>query len=252
MEERTGSTEKQPNGGIAIGRLVDDITQSKTFKKNKIIRFKYNAVDDVAKQMFSHLARSLYEPNFNITRENAAIYKFIISYALGNDDLEKFNVCANADKCKSLGLIGNTGSGKSLAMQIFREFCKIDDMKYAVGGKIKRFVPVIISARRIVNEFNSHGYDALDTISNYDSLIIDDLGAENQNAKYYGSEVQVIEYIIEERYNSNLLTHFTTNLDMTQIEDEYGERVRSRLFQSTNLIKMILNDHRMVGCDYER
>ena len=249
MGERTTTTEQAKSGTIRA--VVDEIVKSKSFRNNQIMRFGYNADDDVAKQMYAHLARSLFEPNFKITASNKNIYEFIIAYALGRSDLDKYNVCTNSDNCKAIGIIGNTGSGKSLAMQIFREFCKVDDIKYAIGGKIKRFTPVMISARRIVNEFNSKGYDALDVITNWDSMIIDDLGAENQNAKYYGSEVQVMEYVIEERYNKNLLTHFTTNLDMRQIEDEYGERVRSRLFKSTNLIKMVSSDFRMEGVEYE-
>ena len=240
-------SKQQTDTGDRFKQLVTDIVENRAAKTDDVVRFNYNANIEVAKQVFTHLARNKFEPNFKMTSQNINLYKFIIDYALGRD-LDNHIICGNnttPDKCKALGLMGNTGSGKTLVMQIFREFCKIDGIKYAVGGKVKNFVPVMISARRIVNEFNSHGYAALDTICSYDSLIIDDLGAENQTVKYYGSEVDVIEYVIEERYALNNMTHFTTNLNFAEIEDVYGERVRSRLYQRTNLIKITVSDHRM-------
>lgn len=234
-----------------IKNLIKKISDDRGIKYSKqITRFHYNAPINTALAMYEHIAKKNYEHEFEITAENKPYYEFIVCYALGYQNLEKYaDIAPMASINKGLGVMGNTGSGKSLMMQVFKEFCKIDNMKYAVGGRICRFTPVMLSARRIVNEFNSQGYAALDTVTNYDSLIIDDLGAENQTAKYYGSEIQVIEYVIEERYSKGLMTHFTSNMNMHQITEVYGERVRSRLFEKTNLIKMVIPDHRMKGIE---
>ncbi|WP_324068987.1 MAG: hypothetical protein RSE15_00200 [Flavobacterium sp.] len=67
----------------------------------------------------------------------------------------------------------------------------------------------------------------------------DDLGTEN-NLKYFGNECNVMAEILLSRYDlfifKKLKTHITTNLSATEIEKQYGNRVRSRLRQMVNLI----------------
>lgn len=67
----------------------------------------------------------------------------------------------------------------------------------------------------------------------------DDLGVEN-NLKYYGNECNVMAEILLSRYDlfisHNMLTHITTNLNSSEIESMYGNRVRSRMRQMFNLI----------------
>jgi DNA replication protein DnaC len=67
----------------------------------------------------------------------------------------------------------------------------------------------------------------------------DDLGAE-QSLKYYGNECNVMGEILLSRYeyfvSHDMLTHITTNLSATEMEDLYGNRVRSRLREMFNLI----------------
>ena len=66
-----------------------------------------------------------------------------------------------------------------------------------------------------------------------------DLGTEN-NLKYFGNECNVMAEILLSRYDifisKKLLTHITTNLSATEIEQHYGNRVRSRLREMVNLI----------------
>ena len=67
----------------------------------------------------------------------------------------------------------------------------------------------------------------------------DDLGIEN-NIKYYGNECNVMAEILLSRYDlfigRGLITHITTNLSATEIEEAYGNRLRSRLREMVNLI----------------
>jgi hypothetical protein len=69
----------------------------------------------------------------------------------------------------------------------------------------------------------------------------DDLGVE-QNLKYFGNECNVMAEILLSRYDifttKKIQTHITTNLSATEIEieNQYGNRVRSRLRELCNLI----------------
>jgi hypothetical protein len=57
--------------------------------------------------------------------------------------------------------------------------------------------------------------------------------------KYYGNEFNVMAEILLNRYEQfivhGLLTHITTNLSASEIEEYYGNRVRSRMREMFNL-----------------
>jgi hypothetical protein len=67
----------------------------------------------------------------------------------------------------------------------------------------------------------------------------DDLGVEN-SLKYYVNDCNVMTEILLSRYDyfisHNMLTHIATNLNSTEFEELYGNRVRSRLRSMFNLI----------------
>ena len=101
-------------------------------------------------------------------------------------------------------------------------------------------------SRDISFEFIQNGYEIIHKYSKgklYQSepkiICFDDLGTEN-NRKYFGNECNVMAEILLSRYelftNKKLQTHITTNLSATEIENQYGNRVRSRLRELCNLI----------------
>jgi hypothetical protein len=100
--------------------------------------------------------------------------------------------------------------------------------------------------RDISFEFIQDGYEVVHRYSKgklYQSeprnYCFDDLGTEN-NLKYFGNECNVMAEILLSRYDlfisKKLKTHITTNLSASEIEKNYGNRVRSRLRELCNLI----------------
>jgi hypothetical protein len=67
----------------------------------------------------------------------------------------------------------------------------------------------------------------------------DDLGLENETP-HYGHTCFVMAEILLSRYDYyhsfRMQTHLTTNLKSTEIEKQYGLRVRSRLREMFNLV----------------
>jgi hypothetical protein len=105
---------------------------------------------------------------------------------------------------------------------------------------------IVKPCRDISFEFIQDGYQIIHKYSKgklYQSeprtYCFDDLGTEN-NLKYFGNECNVIAEILLNRYDlfiaKKLKTHLTTNLSATEIETQYGNRVRSRLRSMLNLI----------------
>lgn len=65
------------------------------------------------------------------------------------------------------------------------------------------------------------------TFLDCDLLIIDDLGSE---VSYKNLSISILFTILNERERKNKPTLFSTNLDFEQIEQQYGNRIFSRLF----------------------
>ena len=116
-------------------------------------------------------------------------------------------------------------------------------MKHLATTEHKFFVKL---CRDISFEFIQDGYEVIHKYSKgklYQSepktICFDDLGTEN-NLKYYGNECNVMAEILLSRYDiftaKKIQTHITTNLSASEIENVYGNRVRSRLREMINLI----------------
>lgn len=135
---------------------------------------------------------------------------------------------------KGIMLTGPIGCGKTSLMQLMRYLTQPDN-RY-----------VVKSTRDITFEFIQDGYDVIHRYSRgklytaeHRHYCFDDLGIEN-NIKYYGNECNVMAEILLSRYDlfigHGLITHITTNLSATEIEETYGNRLRSRLREMVNLI----------------
>lgn len=134
--------------------------------------------------------------------------------------------------------MGPVGSGKTSIMNI---------MKF-IRPPLQRHI--MISTRKISCQFIKEGYGIIEkySVSSFicasddwipKTYCFDDLAVEN-NLKYYGNECNVMAEIPLSRHDffisRKMLTHITTNLTSSEIENIYSIRVRSRLRQMCNLV----------------
>ena len=77
--------------------------------------------------------------------------------------------------------------------------------------------------------------EILDNYVNTDLLFIDDLGSEN---KINNVTNEYLYMVINERMQHHKKTIITTNLDFSQIQDSYGERIFSRLMHKKHSLKI--------------
>ena len=175
--------------------------------------------------------QDLYGQNFQIPEtDHNLIFKLIAYFLKDEPTCFQFNIDLN----KGILLTGPVGCGKTSLMNI---------MKYLTPTEHKFIVK---PCRDISFEFIQDGYSIIHKYSKgrlYESdpkiYCFDDLGLEN-NLKYYGNECNVMAEILLSRYDiyisKNIPTHITTNLSASEIEAQYGNRVRSRMRQMFNLI----------------
>jgi DNA replication protein DnaC len=139
------------------------------------------------------------------------------------------------DLQKGILLTGPVGCGKTTLINLMKFFIQKENQFF-----------ITKPCRDISFEFIQDGFSVIHkyskgTLNNYlpKTFCFDDLGTES-SLKYYGNECNVMAEILLSRYDlfiaENLITHLTTNLSATEIEQLYGNRVRSRLREMFNLI----------------
>ena len=127
----------------------------------------------------------------------------------------------NAQK-KIITLIGNTGVGKTYLAEctvnnaINNSFYTVYTTAFALGNEMLSYHLADLNNKKTI----------LSKFLNCDFLVIDDLGSE---PKYNNVTEEYLYLIINERLNKNKNTLITTNLDLEQIRNNYGERIFSRI-----------------------
>jgi hypothetical protein len=175
--------------------------------------------------------KELYGEKFKIREEDHEIIFKLIVYFVGDTlNAEKLGI----ELQKGIILTGPIGCGKTSLMNLMR-FVPPPERNY-----------IMKTCRDVSFEFIQEGYEVIWRYSRMSFnnshpkiYCFDDLGAE-QSLKYYGNECNVMGEILLSRYDlfvsQNMITHLTTNLSASEIENGYGNRIRSRLREMFNLL----------------
>ena len=166
----------------------------------------------------------LFGKNFRIYEEDKEIL-----LKLGNYFIRDYEGCKKygVDPEKGLLISGPVGCGKTSLMKLLRHIVP------------HRRPYEIIPTRNIAFAFNHIGYKIIEDYGNGRFYCFDDLGVEPMG-RHFGKDCNVMGEVILSRYElflkNNVQTHATTNLNAKELEDLYGNRVRSRMRQMFNLI----------------
>lgn len=140
----------------------------------------------------------------------ATVYKLVKEY------VDKFDTTT----IKNLLFTGKSGTGKTyLAGAIITELNKREQVNVFINSY--DLFRVLLNKNK-VDSSNQYIYDLL---INCDLLVIDDLGTEPKNDAFlYG-----LNLIINQRYSLGNAFIITTNLNLTELNQRYGERIFSRI-----------------------
>lgn len=75
-------------------------------------------------------------------------------------------------------------------------------------------------------------------------LVVDDLGTETLETKYYGTAARPSTLLINQRYENMLPTIMSTNLTPDGIADRYGDRIFDRLQEIAEIVPMLTSSFR--------
>lgn len=166
----------------------------------------------------------LFGKHFKIFQED---HKIIFN--LCNYFIRDFDRCREQqiDPDKGILLSGPVGCGKTSLMKLLR---------YIVPH---RRPYEVIPTRNVTFAFNHLGYGIIEDYGDSRFYCFDDLGVEPMG-RHFGKDCNVMGEVILSRYELFLKykipTHATTNLNARELEERYGNRVRSRMRQMFNLI----------------
>lgn len=153
---------------------------------------------------------------------------------------------------------------KHKSYEIMKKWCQLNNkyLNVLISGPVgtgKTFLAECVANELIKNNFlvslttainlnnnmlnyhisqNESKYGFIQNYIDADVLIIDDLGTEpmlNNVTKEY------LYYILSERINKGKRTVITTNLDLNNIDEKYGDRIGSRLFDKNTSLKVFLD-----------
>lgn len=193
----------------------------------KIGKLKGNTIHYDFQKILCYLeakGKLLFGKNFKIhTEDEAILYKLCIYFIRDYETCKKVVIDPN----KGILLSGPVGCGKTSLMKL---------LPYIVPHK-KTYK--VIPARNIAFEFNNKGFSIIEHYGNNNYYCFDDLGVET-TGRHFGKDCNVMGEILLSRYDlflkRKIRTHATTNLNAQELEERYGNRVRSRMRELFNLI----------------
>ena len=205
---------------------------SETFATKKSFDFEW------CLRFFEKHGKAVYGDTFFIApQEHETIYKLVVYFLNIPSEAKRLGM----DLRKGLLITGPIGCGKTTWLNLMR----------AVPQPERSYI--LKTCRDVTFEFVQEGYEVIHRYSRLSyrndrpkTFAFDDLGTE-QNLKHYGNECNVMAEVLLSRYDhfiTGMVTHVTTNLSASEIEEIYGNRLRSRMRQMFNLVVFSGGDKR--------
>lgn len=174
------------------------------------------------------------EPKFDIRKANRDILNTIFAWVWRKDSMNALMV----DFDKGFFLYGDLGRGKTMTMQAMRLYMNSVCRRYKTEDyRLKAWMK---SASELANIYAADGQPALIKYTDEDvNLVIDEFGREPIPANSYGTKMNVLQFILQLRYDNRRksVTHITTNMHPDNLEPLYGDYVADRCKEMFNFIE---------------
>ena len=162
-------------------------------------------------------------------------YRRFIYNGFVEDQVRQMTKCLTANTAKfGIVLCGGCGNGKTTMLKALQNLVRrLDILKpnlppNAGYSSDNYYVFSIVNAMHIA-QLRRTDYTGFCKLAQTDILGIDDIGIEPAEAQDYGNFMYPIKELLAMRYDAQLFTVFTTNLEPKDIRQRYGDRIADRL-----------------------
>jgi len=177
--------------------------------------------------------------------ELARLYRLLTLYHTGDPEFETLGPGYSLHK--GLYLAGSYGTGKSFAMSLFCNYSIKQNLQLRNAPMESNFVSCLYITREyrrsgddVIKAYTDDSVYYVDREKKYHTVTFDEL-SDKPEGKNFGNTVNVMQEILEARYNTFVnhgqITHVTTNI--TSQEDFialYGGRMGSRYKEMFNIV----------------
>lgn len=205
---------------------------------------------DEMRELIKKRGEKILGGDFVIDKHNQDVIDMLILYFTNSPDFERMN--PDFSLRKGIMLRSHTpGTGKTILMKVFARSLNWND-----GVQFKSFDRSrLINCKRVVSSYRKNGEDVFaqfEEVRKPEFLSVwtlDELGREDVEAQYYGNKCNVIQRIMQERYDlfidQKIKTHCTTNIvNRKDFQQLYGDFIVSRMREMFNVITLPGNDRR--------
>lgn len=176
--------------------------------------------------------KEVFGAHFTIYPEDSEVINKLLTWFLKDEKAaQHFYINLN----KGILLTGPIGCGKTSLFTLIRLLLP-PEQRFAIKSCREVTFDFIKDGYEVIQRYSTNAYNSNDKPY---TTCFDDLGAESE-IKYFGNQCNVMGEILLSRYdhfiNAGMITHATTNLSASELENYYGNRVRSRMREMFNLI----------------
>ena len=169
--------------------------------------------------------KMLFGENFKVYKKDRPLIRKLCAYMVKDKkSCKRYGI----ELHKGILLSGPVGCGKTSLMKLIR---------YIIPKHPYEMIP----SRNVVFSFNHLGFKTVQEYGDSGTYCFDDLGLEPYG-RFFGKDANVMGEVLLSRYElyrntkTRLKTYATTNLNAEELEERYGQRVRSRMRELLNLI----------------
>ena len=221
-----------------ISRLIEEM-RKRNILTNSITRYQYLQYDvEESLQLIDAIGKSR-DPKFVIDDDNRFTYTNLVKWIHCDTTAQcldpETRTPIPAKLKRGIYIAGNTGTGKSWALEIILAYAKAYGFRIKFDDEESRLSWVNFRSDEICSRFAETG--SIDSLKKVNVIGIQDLGSEPAESCYMGNRLNVLRNLIEARGDrSDTITFITSNIPINHkmLVEQYNDRVASRLCEMCN------------------
>ena len=240
---------------MELTAILKNLEDSET--ANKIGRFHYKLEKmERGLEVVKGIGK-LRKPDFEIDDENRWVYTQLIKWVQGDPSFECHDIetggpgkspqTKQGNINAGIYIAGNTGSGKSWALEIMSRFSEVDRIRVSFGEKLLKLQYPNYRTDDVCEHFSKNG--SVEKFKKMPIVCFHDLcsDSEPEESLFMGNRLKVMQSILESRGDrQDQLTLITSNIPFTHslFRERYSDRVVSRMFEMCNYFELTGKDRR--------